>query len=177
MSTSRSLNQAEGWDSFRDLSHLRNPRCENSKWQAMCFPQLHKWVHYLNSKWQLLSLTGESEQTSSLCLIRVLMVSRRAKTPRLSIKASREGKGTLLTLWDYCFVILKFAPRIPVPSWPKSQVELVLCSLGQTPRPTFPAKAQPRHSLTQGPKKWSRGKKIAFNLSLKNLPRGLAFKY
>lgn len=61
--------------------------------------QPHKWAHYLNSKWQPLSLIrGESERSSSLCLIRVLMLSRRAKIPCLSIEAGREGNGTLLTV-------------------------------------------------------------------------------
>lgn len=53
-------------------------------------------------------------KSSSLCTFRLLMVSRKSKSPHLSIEEDREGNGTVLTMWDCYFVtIIKSAPGIP----------------------------------------------------------------
>lgn len=53
-------------------------------------------------------------KSSSLCTFRLLMVSRKSKSPHLSIEEDREGNGTVLTTWNCYFVtIIKSAPGIP----------------------------------------------------------------
>ena len=180
MSTSRSLHQAKGWDIFRDLSHHRNPRFQNSKWQAtwvfLTAPQVGS-LPELKMAASFIIIGGESKQTSSLCPIRALMVSRRAKIP-FSIEAGRGSEGTLLTIWDYCFVIIvKSTPGIPVPSWPKSLVELALHHWASPLSPLFlsrPSLGSLRH---KDPSSDQEKKKIPFSFSLENLPKGLVFKF